>query len=155
MNSVVRLVLEGAAAARSNKSRARAAISEALALAPDDADVRMAAYKFHFYNHEYGPAAEHAEWCIAAFARILCLSPEWRDVRPHDIDFTVLDQRVGWYLQALIAWGYCRARAGAPYDGRAALEAAAELDPTDRFGAKRLMAILDRGGVEIDEYEAA
>lgn len=152
MLAEARRALEGAKAARSDTPAARAAVEEALQLAPDEVEVRMAAYKFHFYNHEYAPAVGHAAACIEAFARNLGLSPDWRDVRPQHADFAALDQQVGWYLQALIAWGYCRARAGEPMEGRAALVVAADLDPTDRFGARRLIAVIDRGGVEADDY---
>jgi hypothetical protein len=152
MDAAARRALEGARDARSDKAAARAAVEDALHLAPNDVEVRMAAYKFHFYNHEYTQAVGHAAFCIAAFARKLGVSPEWRDVTPQHADFAALDQQVGWYLQALIAWGYCRARAGEPLEGRAALVAAADLDPTDRFGAGRLIAVIDRGGVEVDDY---
>ena len=145
-------VLENARAARSDPARARIAVRKALDLAPDDVDVRMAAYKFHFYNHEYAPAAEHAAICLAAFARDLALSADWRCVRPGDADFASLERAPGRYLQALIAWGYCRARAGAPQEGRSAVAKAADLDPADRFGARRLLAVIDRGGLEKDDY---
>ena len=118
MLAAARRALEGAKSARSDTAAARAAVEEALRLAPDDVEVRMAAYKFHFYNHEYAFAVGHADFCIGAFARKLGVSPDWRDVRPKDADFSALDQQVGWYLQALIAWGYCRARAGEPIEGR-------------------------------------
>jgi hypothetical protein len=152
MDAAARRALDGAKAARSDKAAAMAAIEEALRLAPKDVEVRMAAYKFHFYNHEYAQAVGHAAFCIGAFARRLGVSAEWRDVQPQHADFGALDQTVGWYLQALIAWGYCRARAKGPMEGRAAIAKAAELDPGDRFGAKRLIAVIDRGGVEVDDY---
>ena len=147
-NSAARRALENARAARSDPEKARAAVAEALALAPDDADVRMAAYKFHFYNHEYAPAAEHAAICIRMFAADLGVSPDWRRLGADDAEFAALEQGPGRLLQALIAWGYCRARLGFVAEGRAAVAKAGELDPTDRFGAARLLAVLDRGGVE-------
>jgi tetratricopeptide (TPR) repeat protein len=152
MQQAAQLALEGARLARSNKDLARKAVAEALRLAPDDIDVRMAAYKFHFYNQEYEPAAVHAAVCIATFAADLGLSADWRAVGPADSDFGALDQKPGRFVQALIAWGYCSARAGALAEGRAAIAKAAELDPADRFGAKRLLAVVDRGGVEEDFY---
>ena len=145
-------VLERAQPARSNPGVARAAIEEAVKLAPDSIDVRMGAYKFYFYSHEYEQAAHHARACIAHFSADLGVSPDWRDVRACDADFCAVDARCGRYLQALIAWGYCRARAGAPHEGRAAVAKAADLDPTDRFGARRLLAVIDRGGAEVDDY---
>ncbi|MFO1118380.1 MAG: hypothetical protein U1E28_22145 [Beijerinckiaceae bacterium] len=155
MNAIAaRAALEGARPARTAYPAARAAIEEAVRLAPDDIDVRMGAYKFYFYAHEYEQAARHAGLCIDAFAADLGLSPAWRDVRACDAEFGAIDQKCGRYLQALIAWGYCRARSGALYEGRAAVEKAADLDPTDRFGARRLIAVIDRGGEEVDDYAA-
>ena len=151
MISAAQMALEGARLARSDKATARKAVDDALRLAPDDVDVRMAAYKFHFYNQDYAPAAVHAAVCIATFAADLGLLRDWRAIGPDDADFGALDQKPGRLLQALIAWGYCRARAGAPDEGRAAIAKAAELDPADRFGAKRLLAVVDRGGLETDD----
>ena len=146
------IALEGARAARTRPEDARKAIDAALALAPDDVDVRMAAYKFHFYNHDYAPAADHAAVCIRMFAADLGLPPDWRSVAPDHADFAALARAPGRYLQALIAWGYCRARLGAVEEGREAVAQAARLDPNDRFGARRLLAVMERGGVEIDAY---
>lgn len=155
MNAIAaRAALEGARPARTAYTAARAAVEEAVRLAPGDIDVRMGAYKFYFYAHEFEQAARHASHCIDVFAADLGLSPAWRDVRASDAEFGTIDRRCGRYLQALIAWGYCRARAGAPHEGRAAVAKAADLDPTDRFGARRLLAIIDRGGEEADDYAA-
>lgn len=118
-------------------------------LAPESRDVRMAAYKFHFYNHEHAAAADHAAVCIAMFAADLGVVADWSRLAANDADFTALERAPGRLLQALIAWGYCRARLGFVAEGRAAIAKAAELDPTDRFGARRLLSVLDRGGLDV------
>lgn len=85
-------ILEGARAARSEPARARAAIAAALVLAPESRDVRMAAYKFHFYNHEHAAAADHAAVCIAMFAADLGVVADWSRMVANDADFTALER---------------------------------------------------------------
>ena len=91
-NPDIIVTLKGAGAARSEPARARAAIAEALALAPDDRDVRMAAYKFHFYNHEYAAAADHAVVCIAMFSADLGLATDWSGIGAGDAVFAALER---------------------------------------------------------------
>lgn len=139
-------VLEGARAARSAPEQSEAAVLAALALAPDDLAVRMGAYKFYFYDHRLAEALPHAAHVVAAAARNLGLAEDWRALAPGSAAFDTYDEGPRLLLQSLIAWGYCQARIGALDDGRAALLKAAELDPADKFGARRLIAVLDRGG---------
>ena len=52
------------------------------------------------------------------------------------------------FLFALKAYGYVLVRNGALATGRAAVAKVAELDPADRIGAVRLLAVIDRNGEE-------
>jgi hypothetical protein len=153
--STVTTWLEGARAARSDKETARRAVAAALEAA-DTPEARLqaevAAYKFHFYNTELEGAAPHAAACIALYAAPLGVSGDWRQVQPGDYDFGAFEASPRKYVQAIIAFGYCRARLGHA-DGREALVKAAELDPFDRFGAKRLIAVIDRGGIDPDDED--
>jgi hypothetical protein len=132
--------LEGAREARSNPEAAGKAVAEALAIAPNDADVRLSAYRFYFYSHRYAEALSHAEFIIAHAARRLNIPVDWREVQPGDAPFDALEAAPGLYLQALVAWGYCQVRLGAADRGSAALAKAAALDPRDRFGARLVLS---------------
>jgi tetratricopeptide (TPR) repeat protein len=135
--------LAGAAEARSNPAEAAKAIVKALALAPDDLEISLAAYRFYFYSHRYADALPHAEFILAYVARRLNIAGDWHAVGPADAPFDAIETAPGLYLQALTAWGYCMLRLGAGEDGRAALEKAAELDAKGRFGARILLAAVD------------
>ncbi len=149
--SAVDQILEGARQARSDFAASREAVEKALALAPEDMRARMGAYKFYLYNHRLDQAALHAEWLLRHFADDLGVTRDWRAIAPGSAGFSSLDFAPRRYLQALIALGYCRARGGDVAGGREMLAKAHELDSADRFGAGRLLAVLDRQGRTDDE----
>jgi hypothetical protein len=135
-------LLAGAAPARSDPEAAETAIRAALAAAPNDLDVRLAAYRFYFYAHRYAEALPQADIILREAARRLNIAGDWRQVRPAEADFGALDPLPGLWLQALVAIGYGQLRLGEMAAGRAALDKAMALDPADRFGAGRLLAVL-------------
>lgn len=143
-------LLAGAEAARTRPLESRAAVERALTAAPHDVEVRLAAYRFFFYSHDYPAAVAQAEALIPHAARRLNIAPDWHRVAPGDAAFTAHDFAPGLYLQALVALGYCAARCGEDGLARAVLAKAAELDPTDRFGGGWILARLDAGGAEDD-----
>lgn len=136
--------LAGAESAISNPAETREAVEHALRLAPHEPEVRLAAYRFYYYNHDHAQAIEHAEWILAHAARYLNIATEWRDVAPGDADFSVADETPSLYMQSLIALGYCAARCERRVLAREALEQAVLLDPTDRLGARWLLDHLNR-----------
>lgn len=143
-------ILEGARAARSAPRESEAAVLAALQVAPDDRAVRMGAYKFYFYNGRLAEAVPHAAWCIRDGARALGLPEDWRAVAPGSAAFDTFDKAPRFFLQSLIAWGYCKTRIGAVEEGLAALARASELDPSDKFGVRRLIAVIENGGRDDD-----
>ena len=144
-------ILEGARAARTAPRESEAAVLAALQVAPDDRAVRMGAYKFYFYNGRLAEAVPHADWCIRDGARALGLSEDWRRVAPGTAAFDTFDKAPRFFLQSLIAWGYCKTRSGDVEAGLEALARATELDPTDKFGVKRLIAVIEGGGRDDDD----
>ncbi len=140
----VEALLDGARAARSDPLAAEQAVASALAAAPNDFAARLAAYKFYFYNHRLAEALPHAAALIGFAARRLGIADDWRAVRPGDARFAAHEEAPGLYLQALLAWGYCQARLGARDAGAKAIAKVAELDPRDRFGAGRLLAVVSK-----------
>lgn len=141
----VTALLAGAEAARTRPAETAATIARALEAAPEDPDVRLAAYRFHFYDHDYRAAREHAAALLTLAARRLNIATDWAAVEPGDADFTAHDFAPGLWLQALVALGYCAARLGDGEGARAALEQAARLDPTDRFGGAWLLRRIEAG----------
>jgi tetratricopeptide (TPR) repeat protein len=144
-------VLAGARLARSDPATAERAVMRALDLAPDDVEVRLAAYRFYFYNHRLAEALRQAASIVVQMARRLNVATDWRLVRPGDAAFSGLDEAPSLYLQALLAWGYGSVRLGGVEEGCRALEKAVELDPRDRFGAHRLLRVIAAGGNAEDD----
>lgn len=138
----IRDILAGALQARSAPVQAESAVLAALAAAPDGVEARLAAYRFYFYNHRLAEALPHAAAIVVAMARRLNVATDWRLVGPDDAPFAALDEAPSLYLQALLAWGYAGLRIGAQADGIAALEKVVALDPADRFGARRVLAVV-------------
>lgn len=141
--------LEGARQARSDPIAAEKAVLEALALAPTDLEIRLAAYRYYFYSHRIREALPHAEEILRHAARRLNISSDWRAVQAGHVAFGEFEEAPGLYLQTLLAWGYCQARLGEDHEACCALDKVIELDPDDRFGARRLLAVIKAGdGVE-------
>lgn len=141
----VAAVLAGAQCARSEAAAAERALHTALSLEPDGLEVQLAAYRFYFYNHRLAEALPHAAHIITLMAQRLDIAADWRLVRPDDAAFTSTEEAPSLYLQALLAWGYASVRLGRTEEGRHALATVAELDPCDRFGARRLHDVVAAG----------
>lgn len=143
-------ILEGARAARTEPERSEAAVLAALQAAPDDRAVRMGAYKFYFYNGRLAEALPHAAWCIRDGARVLGLPGDWHDLAPGSVPCAGYEKAPRFFVQSLVAYGYCLTRIGRIEAGLEALAKAAEIDPSDTFGVKRLIAVVERGGLDDD-----
>ena len=125
-------LLHGARAARTDPVGSEDAVKRALDLAPDDFTIRLAAYKFYFYNHRLGEALPHAEIILNLLARRLNIAQDWAAVVPEDAAFDELAEAPSLYLQALLAWGYCKARLGAIALARAACSSLSKTEPWPR-----------------------
>jgi tetratricopeptide (TPR) repeat protein len=136
-----------------DEAAAEAHIRTALRLAPDHLAVQIGAYKFFLYRHRLAEALPHAEACLAETLRRNDLPADWRAVRPDQAAFATLEPAPRMVLFALVARGYVLARVGRAAESRETLSKVAELDPDDRMGARRLLAVLDRGGRD-EEDEA-
>jgi hypothetical protein len=126
-----------------DEATAEGHIYEALDLAPGHLAVQIAAYKFYFYRHRLDEALPYARACLAETLRRNQLPADWQDVRPDDAAFSSLEPEPRMVLFSLVAYGYVLARLGRIGEGRAALTKVTELDPLDRMGARRLLAVID------------
>jgi tetratricopeptide (TPR) repeat protein len=134
-----------------DEAAAEGHIYEALDLAPGHLAVQLAAYKFYFYRHRLTEALPYARTCLAQILRRNQLPADWRDLRAEDAAFTSLDPEPRMVLFALVANGYVLARLGRIEEGRAVLTKVTELDPQDRMGARRLLAVIDTNTDEDDD----
>ena len=118
----------------------------ALEIEPDSEDALIALYRFLFYRGERERALDLARQCVGRAGVELGLAADWRTVNADGIDFGDPERpRHRFYLFALNAYGYLLARLGRNEEAEAALAAVRRLDPADRIGGARLLAVLKRG----------
>lgn len=134
-------------------------LGQAAKAAPGHRLVDLGHYKFHFYKANLDEALIYGERMIGhAMAAIGLNHADWRTVTPSTADFTGLDAAPRLFLFALVAIGYLQLRRGRMAEGREALTLVRALDPDDRFGASRLLAVADRRELadqQADECEEA
>jgi len=148
-------LLQGAEAPISQSAQSAQVIAEAVAAAPGDITVRLAAYRFCFYTHDYAAACDHAQAILRHAARQLNIAQDWRSVMPPDAAFSEHRFAPGLYLQALVGWGYCLARLGELSKAQDVLAKAAALDPMDGFGGAWLLDKIVNAGAEDDAADRA
>lgn len=143
--------LHSAAAAFADTARAMAHLAEATALAPGHRLVDLGWYKFHFYKHNLADALAYGERMVAhAMAALGVNHGDWGAITPAHADFRGLDPEPRFFLFALLAVGYLHLRLGRIEEARGALAKVRELDPSDRMGAGRLLALARRSPEEED-----
>ena len=147
----VEALLRAAGEAWHAEATAEGLVLDALALAPDSLRTRVAAYKFYFYRHRLEEALPHALACVDFAAMRLGIARDWRAVEAADAPFSALIPVPKLWMQALMAYAYLLARLGRLDEARAALSKVARLDQQGRLGAARLMAVIDRGGIDDEE----
>ncbi len=138
-------LLHLAAASYSDGDAARTYLAQAAAIAPGHRLVDLGHYKFHFYKANLDEALAYGERMLGhAMTGIGLNHADWRVVGPDHADFTGLDPAPRLFLFALTAVGYLLLRLGRIAEGREALTKVADLDPKDKLGAARLLAVADR-----------
>lgn len=124
---------------------ALAHLQSAWDIAPGHAAVYIGKYRFYFYKNRLAEALEVGTECLAKAAVDNGMSPNWRDAKPTDADFSSFEAILPrFFLFTLKGYAYLQLRLGALEEGRAAVEKLLELDPTDKVGAKVLLNVLER-----------
>lgn len=124
---------------------ALAHLQSAWEIAPGHAAVYIGRYRFYFYKNRLAEALQVGTECLAKAAVDNGMSPDWRDAKQSDADFSSFEAIVPrFFLFTLKGYAYLQLRLGALAEGRAAVEKLLELDPTDKVGAKVLLNVLER-----------
>ena len=127
-------------------------LAEALRLAPEHLAVQVGYYRYLFYKGRLAEALRQLDVCLDQAAGQGGLPRNWHEAHQSDADFGSFDSIwPRFYLFALKAHGYIQMRLGHQEAGRAAILKVMELDPSDKVGAKILLDVLDRQG--LDDYE--
>ena len=138
-----------AAASYADSGATLAHLARAAKVAPGHRLVDLGHYKFHFYKANLGQALVYGERMIGhAMAALGVNHTDWRAVTPATADFRGLEPAPRLFLFALVAIGYLLLRNGRLDAGREVLSKVCQLDPDDRFGAARLIAVANQHELE-------
>lgn len=147
-------LLHLAAANYADDVAAEGFLAQAAELAPDHRAVDLGFYKFHFYKHNLTAALGYAERMIVHALKALHLhNRDWRTLDETDAAFAEIEPAPRFLLFSLTARGYLLLRLGEMDDAQETLGKVAELDPKDRFGARRLLAVAAKAGRDEDDEE--
>ncbi|MEF3368135.1 hypothetical protein V3H18_16490 [Methylocystis sp. 9N] len=147
------LCLEYASDVYADSEEAEKYLKEAEKLAPDHAAVLIGLYRFYFYKGRLQEALHIANLCLHKAARENNVSLDWRSVKREDAVFDRYEEILPrFFLFTLKGYAYLQMRLGALEESRVAIMKLLELDPSDKIGAKVLLQVLDRVG--LDEEDA-
>jgi tetratricopeptide (TPR) repeat protein len=119
--------------------------------APDHAAVLIGFYRFYFYKGRLREALEIANRCLEKATRENEMPRDWRRARATDAVFDSYEEMLPrFFLFSLKGYAYLQMRLGAIAESRVAIEKLLELDPSDKIGAKVLLGVLDRMGLDDD-----
>lgn len=120
--------------------------------APEHVAVLIGLYRYHFYKGHLAETLAIARTCLAVAARELNIAGDWRMVAAGDAGFSGFESLLPrFYLFTLKGYAYLQMRLGALAEGRAAALKLLELDPSDKIGARLLLDVHDRRGVDDDD----
>lgn len=129
-------------------------LRQAQAIAPDHPAVLIGFYRFYFYKGRLIEALGIARQCLAKASRDNRIDSDWRRVKHGDANFGSYDAILPrFFLFTLKGYAYLQMRLGNLEEGRIALAKMMELDPSDKLGAKVLIAVLARYGREDEDDE--
>lgn len=124
-------------------------LREAEMVAPGHAAVLIGLYRFYFYKGRLAEALDVARRCLSKAAQENNLPTDWRHVRASDAEFSRYENILPrFFLFSLKGYAYLQMRLGETDEGRLAVQKLLELDPTDKIGARVLLGVLDRMGLD-------
>lgn len=138
-------LLREAAVAYARDDEAEDLLRRARAIAPTHPATLIGLYRFYFYKGRLSEALDIAQACLLRAAIENSLPLDWRDTNAEDADFARLDALwPRFFMFTLKGYAYLNMRLGDLDEGRAAARKLLDLDPSDKIGARVLLAILER-----------
>jgi len=142
-------LLHAAAMAYDDDEVALNHLMEARLLAPTHPATLIGLYRFYFYKGRLAEALAIAQTCLTRAAIDYSLPLDWRNVAASDAAFGDYDA-VGprFFMFCLKGYAYLSMRLGDLDESAAAIDKLLELDPKDKVGARVLLDVLNRRGLE-------
>jgi tetratricopeptide (TPR) repeat protein len=144
-------LLRAAAASYDQDDVALRYLMEARLLAPTHPATLIGLYRFYFYKGRLKECLRVAEACLTRAAIDNSLPLDWRQVTPRDAafgDFGAVLPR--FFMFSLKGYAYLTMRLGEFDESAEAIDKLLQLDPADKIGAKVLLGVLERRGLEED-----
>ena len=132
---VITQLLQDAAAAYQQTSRAEAILWSAQAINPACLPVYFALYKFYFYKFRLADAEKVTLMGLEMAARQGGFTSDWSRLSPQSVDWQLTDEPQHFYLFTLKALAFIRLRLGKRAESLALLNKLQELDPGDSVGS--------------------
>jgi tetratricopeptide (TPR) repeat protein len=124
-------------------------LMEARLLAPTHPATLIGLYRFYFYKGRLEECLAVAAACLTRAAIDNSLPLDWRQVTPEDASFGDYDAIAPrFFMFSLKGYAYLSMRLGDYDESAAAIDKLLELDPADKIGAKVLLDVLERRGLE-------
>ena len=135
-----------------DEPKAEAHLAQALLIAPDHAAVLIGLYRYYFYKRRLADALSVANTCLEKACRDNRFPEDWRQVTSADAAFGRYEEILPrFFLFTLKGYAYLSMRLGQLDAGREAIDKLLELDPDDRIGARVLLDVANRVGVDDDD----
>jgi hypothetical protein len=134
-----------------DSSRAETHLLMARMMAPHNPAIKVAEYRFYFYQARWPEALRVAEQCMAMTALELGFPLSWRLVSPQHGHFESDEPAHRFYLFCLKAYAYLLMRLQRLQAGREAAEKLMQLDPANKVGGQLLLDVLDRADREAED----
>ncbi|MDR3391354.1 MAG: hypothetical protein P4L77_06405 [Sulfuriferula sp.] len=132
---VIAQLLQDAAAAYQQTTRAEAILWSAQAINPACLPVYFALYKFYFYKCRLADAEKVALMGLETAARQAGITSDWTQLSADSADWGQTDQPQHFYLFTLKALAFIRLRLRQRADSLTLLAKLQELDPRDTVGS--------------------
>jgi hypothetical protein len=142
--------LQRAASLISSKAASSQALRQAELIAPEQIEVLIARYKFHFYQGETETAEKLALKALKLAAEQGDFDQDWNQLQPQSTDWNDPRAPGRFYLYSLKALAFIRLRQNALEEAQSILKALARLDPLDQIGADVIRDLLDAISEEED-----
>ena len=135
--------LQRAALLISSKEASAEALKQAELIAPEQIEVLIARYKFHFYQGETDRAEKLVLRAIELAAKQGGFDPDWHNLLPQTTDWNDPRAPGRFYLYSLKALAFIRLRQNERNEAQSLLDTLARLDPLDQVGAVVIRDLLE------------
>ena len=143
VSSDIKSLLMSAAANWDNTSESEKYINEALAKAPENIEVLIAAYRFFFYKNKFRQALKMSEQVIEQIKKAENLPDDWELLKPILME-RAEEVQIRLYLNAYASTSFMLARLGETEKAKIISSQVKEIDTKNQFSSGTIFDIITR-----------